>query len=52
MSQEQNSSKKTAADNFGEMLRVFGEAISKIFNDPELKGSKNGEKEDHPNHKW
>ena len=38
MSQEQNSSKKTPADNFGEMLRAFGEAISEIFNDPHLKG--------------
>ncbi len=37
MSQEQNSSKKTAADNFGEMFKAFGDAISEIFDDPKLK---------------
>jgi hypothetical protein len=37
MSQEQNSSKKTAADNFGEMFKAFGEAIGEIFDDPKLK---------------
>jgi len=36
MSQEENS-KKTATENFAKMFEAFGEAISKIFNDPELK---------------
>ena len=37
MSQEQKSDNKQAADNFAEMFRAFGQAISEIFNDPELK---------------
>jgi len=37
MSQEENSSKKTATENFGEMFKAFGDAISEIFDDPKLK---------------
>ena len=37
MSQEENSSKKTATENFGEIFKAFGDAISEIFDDPELK---------------
>jgi len=37
MSQEQNTGKKTPAENFGEMFRAFGDAISEIFDDPKLK---------------
>ncbi|MCK5576996.1 MAG: hypothetical protein KAI14_01645 [Dehalococcoidales bacterium] len=37
MSQEDNSSKKGAAENFSEMFKAFGNAVSEIFNDPELK---------------
>ena len=37
MSPEQDSSKKTAADNFGKVFKEFGEAIGEIFDDPELK---------------
>ena len=37
MSQEKNSSKKTATENFGEMFKTFGDAISEIFDDPKLK---------------
>ena len=37
MSQEEKSDKKQAADNFTEMFRSFGQAISEIFNDPKLK---------------
>jgi len=37
MPQEQNSSKKAATDNFGEMFKAFGEAIGEIFDDPKLK---------------
>jgi hypothetical protein len=37
MPQGEKSDKKQAADNFAEMFRSFGQAISEIFNDPELK---------------
>ena len=37
MSQEEKSNKKTTAENFGEMFKVFGDAISEIFDDPKLK---------------
>jgi len=37
MSQEEGSDKKSAARNFGEMFEAFGNAISQIFDDPELK---------------
>ena len=36
-SEEQNVGKKTPAENFAEMFRVFRQAVSEIFNDPELK---------------
>lgn len=42
MSQEEHSDKKQAADNFAEMFRAFGQAISEIFNDPELKEKAKG----------
>ena len=37
MSQEDSPDKKQAAENFAEMFRSFGKAISEVFNDPELK---------------
>ncbi len=37
MSQEEKFNKKTTAENFGEMFRAFGDAISEIFDTPELK---------------
>ncbi len=37
MSQEKNSSKKAAIENFGEIFKTFGNAISEIFDDPKLK---------------
>ena len=37
MSQEQNADKKTSTENFADMFKAFGHAISEIFNDPELK---------------
>ena len=37
MSQEEQYQKKKTAESFGEMFKAFGEAISEIFNDPELK---------------
>lgn len=37
MSQEQNVDKKTPAENFVEMFKVFGQAMSEVFNDPALK---------------
>ncbi len=36
MTQEENP-KKTAAESFGEIFKAFGDAISEIFDDPELK---------------
>ena len=36
MSQEE-ASKKKPAEQFGEMIKSFGDAMSQIFNDPELK---------------
>ncbi len=37
MSQEQNAGKKTSAESFADIFRAFGQAVSEIFNDPELK---------------
>jgi len=37
MSQEGNADKKKPAEQFGEMIKSFGDAMSQIFNDPELK---------------
>ena len=37
MSQEENSVKKTATENFSEMFKAFGDAVSEIFDDPKLK---------------
>ena len=37
MPKEEKSEKKQAADNFAEIFRAFGQAISEIFNDPKLK---------------
>ncbi len=37
MAPEENEGKKGTADSFGEMFRAFGEAISEIFDDPQLK---------------
>ncbi len=37
MSQEEKPDKKKTVENFGEMFKAFGEAISEIFNDPRLK---------------
>ena len=37
MSQEEKSDKIQTTDTFAEMFRTFGQAISEIFNDPELK---------------
>jgi len=38
MSQEENSKRKSASESFGEMFEAFGNAVSQIFDDPELKG--------------
>lgn len=37
LSKESNSDKKSAAGNFGDMFKAFGDAISEIFRDPDLK---------------
>ena len=37
MSQEQNEDKKTSTESFTEIFKTFGQAMSEIFNDPELK---------------
>ena len=37
MSQDEKTSKKTAAENLGEMFKIFGDAVSEIFDDPKLK---------------
>ncbi|MHB1254175.1 MAG: hypothetical protein ACYCZ1_08400 [Candidatus Humimicrobiaceae bacterium] len=37
MAEENPSDKKSAAENFGDMLKEFGSAVAEIFNDPELK---------------
>jgi len=36
MLQEKDGTKKSAAESLGDMLTAFGQAISEIFNDPEL----------------
>ena len=33
----EESNKKTTTENFCEMFRIFGDAISEIFDDPKLK---------------
>jgi hypothetical protein len=37
MPSEKNSDKKTTAETLGEMLRTFGNTISEILDDPEVK---------------
>ena len=37
MAEEKPSDRKSAAENFGDMLKEFGSAVAEIFNDPELK---------------
>ena len=37
MEKGKNRADKTPAQNFGEMLEAFGNAIGQIFDDPELK---------------
>ena len=37
MSQEEKFNKKTTAENFSEMFKTFGDAVSEIFDDPKLK---------------
>ena len=37
MSPEEKHDWEATAENFGELLRAFGDAISGIFDDPELK---------------
>jgi hypothetical protein len=37
VAEEKPSDKKSAAENFGDMLKEFGSAVAEIFNDPELK---------------
>jgi len=37
MPQEEKLDKKTTVENFGEMFRAFGDALSEIFDDPKLK---------------
>jgi [ribosomal protein S5]-alanine N-acetyltransferase len=37
MPPEERETKKNAGESFGEMIKSFGEAMSEIFNDPELK---------------
>jgi len=34
MSQEDKSKKKKAVENFSEMFKTFGDAVSEIFDDP------------------
>ncbi len=33
----EEETQKTATENFGEMFRAFGDAMSEIFEDPQLK---------------
>lgn len=37
MPQKEDSSKKGAVKNLGEMFEAFGDAVSRIFDDPDLK---------------
>ena len=37
MSQEEKAQEKTTADNFGELIKAFGNAVGEIFDDPKLK---------------
>ena len=41
MAAKEKSSGKTATEKFGEMFRAFGDAMSKIFDDPKLKEKAN-----------
>ena len=37
MSREESAGKKQAGEAFAEMFRAFGEAVSEMFDDPDLK---------------
>ena len=37
MTEEKDTEKKTTIDSFTDIFKTFGEAVSEIFNDPELK---------------
>jgi len=37
MSNKEQDPRKSTGENFSDMFKSFGEAISEIFNDPELK---------------
>ena len=37
MSKGKDSEEKSTAENFGEMFKAFGHAVSEIFDDPTLK---------------
>ena len=37
MPQEEKFDKKKTAENFGEIFKAFGDAVSEIFDDPKLK---------------
>jgi len=37
MTDDENKKGKSATESFGEIFKTFGDAISEIFNDPELK---------------
>jgi len=37
MEKQEDTGKKSAAENFSDMFDAFGNAIGRIFNDPELK---------------
>lgn len=37
MAAEEKPGGKTATESFGEMFKAFGDAVSQIFDDPELK---------------
>ncbi|MFC2062757.1 hypothetical protein ACFLS8_02290 [Chloroflexota bacterium] len=37
MPKEENAQDRTAADNFGKLIKAFGDAVGEIFDDPKLK---------------
>ena len=37
MPQEEKKHEKTTAENFGELIKAFGNAVGEIFDDPKLK---------------
>ena len=37
MPQEEKAQEKTSAENFGELIKAFGNAVGEIFDDPKLK---------------